>query len=322
MTKINKVLITGINGQDGTFLAEELSSQGVEVHGVGSPKELKNNFIGQDINLHDVSLEMDSEISKLLSDITPDVVYHFAAQSSVSRSFDDIRDTFDTNVIITQSLLNSIFLCSPNSRVILAGSSEMFDVRAQQPWDLDTPLKPVNPYGESKAINFLNANIYRRMGLNLSTAILFNHESRRRPKHFFSRKVIDSAIEVSKGLAPHIKIGDFSLVRDFGYAPEYMEALRKISELDVLEDFVICTGKPISLLEFASSALIALGVEDHLKYIVSDPSLIRQSDPPRIEGAPFRATKKLGWTAVHHGDSLVRLLTSQAMQEIEITKNA
>ena len=322
MTEINKVLITGINGQDGTFLSEVLSSQGVEVHGVGSPKELRNNFIGQDINLHDVSLEIDSDISKLLSDITPDVVYHFAAQSSVSRSFEDIRGTFEANVAITQSLLNSIILYSPNSRVVLAGSSEMFDVRAMQPWDVDTPLKPVYPYGESKAINFLNAGMYRRMGLNLSTAILFNHESRRRPKHFFSRKVIDSAIEVSKGLAPHIKIGDFSLVRDFGYAPEYVDAIRKISDLEVLEDFVICTGKPISLLEFASSALVSLGVEDYMNYIVSDPSLIRQSDPPRITGAPNRATEKLGWTAVHHGDSLVRLLTSQALQEIEITKNA
>jgi len=322
MPAINKVIITGINGQDGTFLAEILSCQGVEVHGVGSPKELRNNFIRKDVTLHNVSLDVDSEVSKLLSDISPDVVYHFAAQSSVSRSFDDIRGTFDTNVAITQSLLNSVITYSPKSRIVLAGSSEMFDVRAQQPWDIDTSLKPVNPYGESKAINFLNANMYRRMGLNLSTAILFNHESRRRPKHFFSRKVIDSAIEVSKGLAPCIKIGDFSLIRDFGYAPEYVDAIRKISELDVLEDFVICTGKPISLLEFASSALLSLGVEDHMDYIVSDPSLIRQSDPPRIVGAPTRATEKLGWTAIHHGDSLVRLLTSQALQEIEINKNA
>lgn len=319
---MNKVLITGINGQDGTFLAEMLSCQGIEVHGVGSPKELRNNFIRQEVTLHNVSLEVDSEISKLLSDITPDVVYHFAAQSSVSKSFDDIQGTFDTNVAVTQSLLNSINLYSPNSRVVLAGSSEMFDVRAIQPWDIDTPLKPVNPYGESKAINFLNGSMYRRMGLNLSTAILFNHESRRRPKHFFSRKVIDSAIEVSKGLAPFISIGDFGLVRDFGYAPEYVDAIKKISELDVLEDFVICTGKPISLLEFASSALLSLGVENYMNYIVTDPSLIRQSDPPRIVGAPTRATEKLGWTAVHHGDSLVRLLTSQAVQEIEITKNA
>jgi GDPmannose 4,6-dehydratase len=321
MTEFNKVLITGINGQDGTFLAEALSSQGVEVHGIGSPKEPRNNFIEQDICLHNVSLEKDSEVSKLLSDITPDVVYHFAAQSSVSRSFNDIQGTFKTNVVITHSLLNSILLYSPNSRVVLAGSSEMFDVRAMQPWDISTPLKPVNPYGESKAINFLNASMYRKMGLNLSTAILFNHESRRRPKHFFSRKVIDTAIEVSKGLAPYIKIGDFNLVRDFGYAPEYVDAIKKISELEVLEDFVICTGRPISLLEFASSALLSLGVEDHLNYIVSDPSLIRQSDPPRITGAPTRATERLGWTAVHHGDSLVRLLTSQALQEIEIAKN-
>ena len=322
MPSINKVLITGINGQDGSFLAEKLFSRGVEVHGVGSPSELRNSFIPQNVTLHNISLEIDSEISKLLSDVTPDVVYHFAAQSSVSRSLGDVRGTFDTNVAITQSLLNSIVLYSPNSRVVLAGSSEMFDVRAIQPWDIDTPLKPVNPYGESKAMNFLNASMYRRMGLNISTAILFNHESRRGPKHFFSRKVIDSAIEVSKGLIPFMKIGDFSLVRDFGYAPEYVDAITKISELDVLEDFVICTGKPISLLEFASSALLSLGVENYMNYIVSDPSLIRKSDPPRIVGAPTRTTEKLGWTAVHHGDSLVRLLTSQALQEIEITKNA
>jgi GDPmannose 4,6-dehydratase len=319
MTSINRALITGVNGQDGTYLAESLLAEGVEVHGVGSPKESRNPILQNDVIFHKTSISDENDISKLLFEVHPEVIYHFAAQSSVLNSLDNISGTLETNVLNSITLLRSILNSTPNSRIILAGSSEMFDSNSLQPWDIGTSLNPINPYGVSKAAIFLISDLYRKIGLNLATAILFNHESRRRPKHFLTRKVIDSAIEVSKGRAPAITIGNLSLIRDFGYAPEYVEAMKRMSTLDILEDFVICTGKPISIFDFASTALHYLGISNPIDYIISDPSLIRRNEAEKIVGAPERATEKLGWTAEFYGKSLVELLTSQALLEQEST---
>jgi len=315
MPTIRRVLITGVNGQDGSILAESLVAEGIEVHGIGSLNEPPNEVIRRDVTFHKASISNESEISKLLLQISPDVIYHLAAQSSVSRSFEDVSGTFETNILSSIALLKSVLLHTPNCRVILAGSSEMFDLNSRQPWDIETALKPANPYGASKAITFIIAELYRKMGLNVATAILFNHESRRRPKHFLTRKVIDSAIDVSKGRAQSITIGDLNLIRDFGYAPEYMEAMKEISKLDVLEDFVICTGKPISLFDFASTALVYLGLDNPKDYIVSDPLLIRKNEALSVVGDPKRTTETLGWSAKIHSTSLVELLTSQALLE-------
>jgi GDPmannose 4,6-dehydratase len=311
---MKRVLITGITGQDGSYLAELLLSKGYEVHGIVRRMALEDplhrlwrlRHILDKITLHAGSMESYPSLFNIVETVEPDECYHLAAQSFVSYSFEDEFSTINTNINGTHYLLSSIKRKAPHCRFYFAASSETFGKVRETPQDENTPFHPRSPYGISKVAGFeLTRNYREAYDLHASCGILFNHESPRRGHEFVTRKITSHAALIKLGKEKRIKLGNIQAKRDWGHARDFVRAMWLMLQQEKPDDYVIATGKSHTVEDFLkkSFALLDLDYRNHLDI---DTALYRPSEVMVLMGNYAKAKKVLGWQPVITFDELIR----------------
>ncbi len=312
MTK--KVLITGITGQDGSYLAEHLLEAGYEVHGIVRRVALedpKRRFtriahLLDRVHLHAASLESYPSIFNVVSRHSFDECYHLAAQSFVAESFQDGFSTLNTNINGTHYMLAALRELRPECRFYFAGSSEMFGKVREVPQREDTPFYPRSPYGISKVAGFdLTRNYREAYGMFCASGILFNHESMRRGFEFVTRKITSTVAQIKAGLAGELRLGNLEARRDWGHARDYVRAMHLMLQQDAPDDFVIATGVTHSVREFCDQAFSAVGL-DYREYVRVDEQFYRPAEVDLLVGDATKARRVLGWQPEHTFDDLVK----------------
>lgn len=302
---MKKAFITGITGQDGSYLAEFLIYKGYEVHGLIRRASTFNthridhlfqdpHVSGSRLHLHYGDLSDGSRLTTLLSIIRPNEVYHLAAQSHVRVSFDEPEHTGDVTGLATTRLLEAIRLVSPESKFYQASSSEMFGA-ASPPQNENTPFYPRSPYGAAKVYAYWMTRNYREAyGIFACNGILFNHESPRRGETFVTRKITRAAARIKLGMQDKLFLGNLDAVRDWGYAPEYVVAMWRLMQTDFPQDLVIATGTSETVGGFLGAVFAEAGVpiEKHLEI---DPRYYRPTEVDSLIGDNSLASSIIGW---------------------------
>jgi GDPmannose 4,6-dehydratase len=311
---MQKALITGITGQDGSYLAEFLLEKGYEVHGIVRRVAMEDpehrmwrlrQLIGK-IHLHAASLESYPSLYQVIQRVRPTECYHLAAQSFVSYSFEDEFSTMNTNVNGTHYMLSAFREVIPESRFYFAASSEMFGKVKTVPQNEETPFHPRSAYGISKVAGFeLTRNYREAYGVFALSGILYNHESPRRGFEFVTRKITSHVAKIKLGLAKQIRLGNLEAKRDWGNAREYIKAMWKMLQQDKPDDFVICTGEAHSVEEFARIAFEHVGL-NYKDYVVVDQDFFRAAEVDLLLGDCSKAKQKLGWKYDQKFEDLVR----------------
>jgi GDPmannose 4,6-dehydratase len=311
-------LITGITGQDGSYLAELLLAKGYVVHGLirraSSFNTDRIDHIYQDphdpdrrLVLHHADLTEGVGLVNLLRDIAPDEVYHLAAQSHVKVSFELPDYTGDTTGLGTIRLLEAIRAAGVPSRFYQASSSEMYGA-TPPPQDESTPFHPRSPYGCAKLYAYWATVNYRESyDLFAVNGILFNHESPRRGETFVTRKITRAVARIKAGLQERVYLGNLDAVRDWGYAPEYVDGMWRMLQQDEPADYVLATGHAMTVREFAEAAFARVGL-DATDYVSVDPRYQRPAEVDALIGDASKARERLGWTAATYGTGLVDLM--------------
>ena len=297
MTK--RALITGVAGQDGTYLSELLLGKGYEVWGVVGPQPgafltWAEQFDGR---LHPIDADM-TDMASLLVAVevsAPDEVYNFAAQSSVSDSFDAAIATTEVNAVGVLRLLEALRTLAPHARFFQASSAEMFGNAAEMPQTETTPLHPRSPYAAAKTYAFHIASSFRdSYGMHVNNGILFNHESPLRGPQFVTRKITDGAVRCKLGLASELRLGNLDAKRDWGFAGDYVEAMWLMLQQESPDDFVIASGEVHTVRDFCEAAFSRLDL-DYKEYVLVDPEFFRPVDVNVLFGDPTKARTVLGW---------------------------
>ena len=298
-----RALITGITGQDGSYLAEQLLADGYEVHGLVRRVALEDpehrlgriSHLLDRLHLHAASLESYPSVYAAVGDIAPDELYHLAAQSFVGYSFDDAFSTFRTNIDGTHFVLESVRRAAPKCRVYFAGSSEMFGHAEEVPQSERTRFHPRSPYGVSKVTGFDLARNYREAyGLFVASGILFNHESPRRGFEFVTRKITAGVARIKAGQASELPLGNLDAMRDWGFAGDFTRAMRLMLARDEPDDFVIATGETHSVREFCDLAFRRAGL-NWTEHVVARPEFYRPAEVHLLLGDAAKARRLLGW---------------------------
>jgi GDPmannose 4,6-dehydratase len=312
---MKKALITGINGQDGSYLAELLLEKGYEVWGTvkrNSVSETQSSRIehlreNNQINLEYADLTDMASLVRLLTTVQPDEVYNLAAQSHVRISFDQPIYTANVTGIGTLNLLESVRLVSPHSKIYQASSSEMFgnsidDDGYQREL---TPMNPVSPYGCAKVFSYNICRNYRNSyGMKIWNGILFNHESPRRGTNFVTNKVVKAAVRISLGLQDKLNIGNLNATRDWGHAKDYVYAMWLMLQSDKPNDYVCATGISHSVGDLCSYVFGSLGL-DYKDYIVIDEKHFRPEELDNLKGDPSKIKNDLGWTREYSFETML-----------------
>ena len=305
-----RALITGVTGQDGTYLAELLLAKGYHVAGTSRDVGKARGAIGglaERIELIPGSLDDTTELRRIVAGAQPDEVYNLAGQTRVGASWDDPEGTADVNAVGPTRLLEAVRLEAPRARVFQATSCEIF-AASTQPLSEHSPLGATSPYAISKLHAHLTVGAYReRHRLFAVSGILFNHESPRRGESFVTGKITRAAARISRGEQRELRLGNLDVRRDWGFAGDYVEAMWKMLQHGTAEDFVIGTGAAHSVREFCDEAFRAVGLEarDH---IVSDPALVRSADAPLRVADASHARAVLGWTPSVSFPDLIRMM--------------
>lgn len=315
-------LITGITGQDGSYLAEFLLGKGYSVHGIVRRVALEDpehrlwriRHILSDLELHSASMESFASIFRVLRSVQPDECYHLASQSFVSYSFEDEFSTLNTNINGTHYVLAAIQEIVPSCRFYFAASSEMFGRAEEVPQSEKTRFHPRSAYGISKVAGFeLTRNYREAYGLHGSCGILYNHESPRRGYEFVSRKITSYAARIKLGLAKQVPLGNLDARRDWGHSREYVQAMWLMLQQPEAGDYVIATGETHSVREFAEHAFACLGL-DYREYVTIDPKLYRPTEVDILQGDSSRARKILGWKNEVTFEALVKEMVEEDMK--------
>lgn len=300
---MKKALITGITGQDGSYLSEYLLSLGYEVHGLVRRVALEDPerrftriaHLVDRLQLHAASLESYPSIFNVISRYEFDECYHLAAQSFVAESFSDGFSTMNTNINGTHYVLAALRELRPNCRFYFAGSSEMFGKVREVPQKETTPFHPRSPYGISKVAGFeLTRNYREAYGMFCSSGILFNHESPRRGFEFVTRKITSTAARIKLGLASELRLGNLEAQRDWGHAVDYVRAMHLMLQQPQPDDYVIATGKTHSVREFCADAFQLVGL-DWEKYVVLDKKFHRPAEVDLLVGDSSKARATFDW---------------------------
>ena len=297
-----RALIVGVSGQDGAYLAQLLLGKGYEVHGSSRDHEtslfsnLKKLGIKEMVRLHSASLADFRSVMAVLQATDPEEVYSLGGQTSVGLSFHYPVETFESISVATLNILECLRLLRHPARFYHASSSECYG-NTVQPATEETPFRPRSPYAVAKAAaHHAVANYREAYGLFACNGILFNHESPLRPARFVTQKIVSAALRIAGGSKEKVILGNLKIQRDWGWAPEYVEAMWKILQQDQAEDFVIATGRTNSLEEFTSKVFARLNLDWH-KHVESNAALFRPSDLEISRGDPSRARQKLNWSA-------------------------
>jgi GDPmannose 4,6-dehydratase len=319
-------LITGITGQDGSYLAELLLSKGYDVHGTVRRVALEDathrlwriRKILNDITLHSASLESYASIFKIVQKIKPDEVYHLAAQSYVVYSFEDEFSTLNTNINGTHHILSAVKESNNNLKFYFAGSSEMFGKVRQTPQTENTPFHPRSSYGISKVAGYhLTRNYREAYNLHASTGILFNHESQRRGFEFVTRKISYAVARIKKGLQKKVKLGNIKAKRDWGHSQDYVIAMWSMLQQKNPGDYVIGTGIEHSVEKFAKKAFEHVGL-NYKDYVVVDENLIRPAEVDTLLADYSKAKKILKWKPKISFDDLVISMVESDLEFIKL----
>jgi GDPmannose 4,6-dehydratase len=304
-----RALITGISGQDGSYLAELLLAKGYEVFGIvrGSPSAPYTNLadVRDDLTLLQGDLLDQMTLLEAINTAQPDELYNLAATSFVPASWHQPVMTAQFTAVGVTAMLEAIRITKPGLRLYQASSSEIFGATTQSPQSETTPFRPHNPYGVAKLYGHLMLAAYReRYGMHLSSGIAYNHESPRRPPEFVTRKVTRAAAAVKLGLQDELRVGDLAATRDWGYAGDFVEAMWLMLQQETGDDFVIATGRSRSVGELINVAFAHVGLtaEDH---VVVDPEFVRPHDPVPLVGDPTKAHDRLGWTPRTSFDEMI-----------------
>ena len=323
MSKV--ALITGITGQDGSYLAEFLLSKGYEVHGIvrrvafedPNHRLCRIHHLKERITLHAASLESYASIYRVIKTVNPDECYHLASQSYVSYSFEDEFSTINTNISGTHHVLSSIKENSPDCRLYFAGSSEMFGIARETPQNELTPFHPRSAYGISKVAGFdLTRNYREAYGLFACSGILFNHESERRGYEFVTRKISSGVARIKKGLASELRLGNLLAKRDWGYSPDYVEAMWLMLQQPEPNDYVVATGESHTILEFVEAAFGAVDL-DWREHVVTDKALFRPAEVNELLGDASKARQVLRWEPKVTFRELVDIMVCSDLAQIE-----
>jgi GDPmannose 4,6-dehydratase len=314
-----KAFITGITGQDGSYLAELLLEKGYEVHGLVRRSSSFNTWridhIRDRIALHYGDLVDQNSLVRTLGGVQPDEVYNLAAQSHVKVSFEMPEYTTDVTAQGVLRLLDAVRELDLKTRVYQAGSSEMFGLVQETPQTERTPFHPRSPYGVSKVFGHWMAVNYREgYGMHVSNGILFNHESARRGENFVTRKITMAVAAIKKGHQRELRLGNLDAKRDWGYARDYVEAMWLMLQQEKPDDYVIATGETHSVREFLEEAFSYAGLqwEDH---VVLDAKYLRPAEVDVLLGDPAKAHAALGWKPRVTFKELVRLMVDADMEQ-------
>ena len=320
--------ITGITGQDGSYLAEFLLFKGYQVHGLIRRASTFNtrridhlfqdpHVDGKRLTLHYGDMSDSSRLTTLLATIQPDEIYHLAAQSHVRVSFDEPEHTGDVTGLSTTRILEAIRLVSPESKFYQASSSEMFGA-SPPPQNELTPFYPRSPYGASKVFSYWMTRNYREAyGMFATNGILFNHESPRRGETFVTRKITRAAARIKLGMQDKLFLGNLDAVRDWGYAPEYVEAMWLMLQADEPDDFVVATGVAATVKDFLQASFESVGL-DYGKYVEFDSVYERPTEVDALVGDPTKVQTKTGW---RHEVTSMELATKMTHADLESCRN-
>lgn len=321
MTK-RAAVITGITGQDGSYLAEYLLEKGYAVHGIVRRVALEDpehrlsrirHLLG-DLELHSASMESFASLHRVFRKIKPAECYHLAAQSFVSYSFEDEFSTLNTNINGTHFLLAALYDLVPECRFYFAASSEMFGRAEEVPQSETTRFHPRSAYGISKVAGFeLTRNYREAYSLHASNGILYNHESPRRGFEFVTRKITSHAAKIKLGLAKSVALGNLDAKRDWGHAREYVKAMWLMLQQPEPGDYVVSTGETHSVREFADMAFSHLGL-DYRNFVTSDEKLFRPAEVDMLQGDCRKARARLGWSYTLSFSDLVREMVDEDLR--------
>jgi GDPmannose 4,6-dehydratase len=333
---MKRALVTGITGQDGSYLAELLLSRGYEVHGIVRPSTTRiactGNLAGvagnARLRLHQADMAVPETVVDVLRGVDPDEIYNLAGQSHVTTSFELPDYTQTVNSTAVMALLDAVRKRGGRARFYQASSSEIFGgIPGTEPQSETTPLHPRSPYAVAKAAAFHAVRNYREAyGLHASNGILFNHESPRRGVGFVTRKIAVAAAAIAVGAEERLTLGTLTPKRDWGYAPEYVDAMTRMLAVEAPGDYVVATGEAYSVRDFVDAAFAAAGVPltwhgEHAEdargrhRVKLDPALVRPSEVMVLRGDPRKAASTLGWVAGVRAPELAKLMVSHELRQ-------
>lgn len=328
---MKKAFITGINGQDGSYLAEYLLSLGYEVHGTVRRNSTSENqsarlelaFKSKNLYTHYGDLLDQTSIERLLTEIMPDEIYNLAAQSHVRVSFDIPQFTVQTNSLGVVNILEAYKRICPKAKFYQASSSEMFGLTVEDDGFQreSTIMNPVSPYGCSKVFSYNMVRHYRRAyGLHVVNGILFNHESPRRGSNFVTNKVVKTACQIKLGLTDKLELGNMDSYRDWGHSKDYVKGMYQILNHDKADDFVISTMKTHSVREMCDVVFKYLNL-DYKDYVTQNPKFLRPEELPYLKGDSTKIRSTLGWEPEYTFESLMHEMCDHWMDTLQGKKS-
>jgi len=311
-------LITGINGQDGSYLAELLLSKGYRVTGIvrrsSTETQQRIEHIRNQIEIYQADLLDQSSLAKVMFDIQPDEVYNLAAMSFVPTSWQQPVLTAEFTAVGVTRMLEALRQSCPTAKFYQASSSEMYGKVLEVPQSENTPFYPRSPYGVAKAYgHYITVNYRESYNLFACSGILFNHESPRRGLEFVTRKITDAVAKIKAGLQSELRLGNLDARRDWGFAGDYVRAMWLMLQQDTADDFVIGTGETHTVREFVEIAFNHVGLDSE-KYVVVDPKFYRPAEVDLLLGNPTKAMKTLGWKPNVSFNQLVTMMVDADMK--------
>jgi GDPmannose 4,6-dehydratase len=324
-----RILITGITGQDGSYLTESHLSTGDEVHGIVRQSSLLQRTRLDSLpalsaareegrlRLHYADLSDTSSLVSVLRGVKPDVIYHLAGQSHVKISFDLPEYTADSTGLGTLRLLESMRHVVPDARLFLAATSEIFGEAKESPQSERTPMNPINPYAAAKVYALNLVRIYRKAyGVFACAGILFNHESPRRGENYVTRKIAHGAARIARGLQQELHLGTLTPKRDWSFSPDIVDGIRKIASAPKPDDFILASGVSHSVGDFCEAAFRIVGL-DYKKHVILDPEYVRPIDITETRGDASKARKELGWEPKTAFEELVKIMVDAELADLD-----
>lgn len=319
---MTRALITGVTGQDGSYLVEQLRKRKWEIHGLIRESSHALEVPGFVPHLGD--LGHPDRLEEIVAQVEPNVIFNLGGVSSVAHSWRHPEDTFRSSGLAAATLLESAWQLQERTgrsvRFIQASSSEIFGVPLTSPQSEATPIAPSNPYGAAKAFAHHLTSVYRSRGLWASNAIFFNHESPRRPESFVTRKITMGAARIALGKQDKLLLGNLEAKRDWGWAPDYVDAIVRMSEHERSLDLVLSSGEMHSVRDFARVALKSVGIEDWRNYLAVDERFMRPVDAHETRGDSTLAHQILGWQPTKTFDQVVKSMVEHDLEYLERTE--
>jgi len=320
-----RALITGIFGQDGSYLCELLSKKGYEVYGIektplsNNAVKIKDHLKSKKVSpkLLNCDLYSYDDVFKTINKIKPNEVYHLAAKhfSSQSKGSNDNTDIklYQDNVSATLNILNALYKVSPISKCVLVGSCLMFDASSEKKQSEKTQFKTISMYGLAKIAEYYLGKYYRNKGMHVSMAIFYNHESPRRSEDFVTKKIVMSMVKIKKGEIRTFELGNLDAVKDWGYAKEYVYGLWQMSQMKRPDDYILATGIKHTVKDFVVEAANVLGIDNWRKYVSINSKIINRNISSKLIGIPHKAINKLKWKPKVGFKDLVKIMIKKEL---------